>query len=192
MSLFLLCSCNSCKNEKEITAVKPTSVENIIAMDKTSMNLISKDYRWYETMILLDNYLDEDSVAKVSEIVNVFQAIKNYNEKSFDTKVYKFQHFADGTCLKDSIDGFWIEDFPLVDSVKMITYEEAFNIMQQVNYPKPHSRHVCLRNPIGPKGCNPQWVFGNIESQIWIDAVTGEAKNSNPAFPDSFKYAFNW
>ena len=192
MSLFLLCSCNSCKNEKEITPAKPTSVENIIAMDKTAMNLISKDYRWYETMILLDNYLDEDSVSKIAEIVNVFQVVKNITEKSFDTKVYKFQHFADGTCLKDSVDGFWIEDCPLIDSVKMITYEEAFNKMLEVNYPKPHSRHVCLRSPVGPRDCNPQWVFGNIESQIWIDAVTGEAKNSNPAFPDEFKYAFTW
>lgn len=190
LSLILFCSCNFKKEKINTTA--PMVVENIISIDKEAMQLINKDYRWYETMILLNNYLDAENDGSVAEIVNVFQAIKNYNEKSFDTKVYKFQHFADGTYAVDSIDGFWIEDFPLTDTVKMISFKDAFELTNQVNLPKPHSRHVCLRNPIGPKGCNPQWVFGNIESQIWIDAITGEAKNSNPAFPNSFKYAFTW
>jgi hypothetical protein len=192
LSLILFCSCNDCKNEKNDVVPDTMVVENIISTDKQAMYLINENYRWYETMILLNNYLDEENDGSIAEVVNVFQAIKDYNEKSFDTKVYKFQHFADGTYAVDSVDGFWIEDFPLVDTVKIIPYKEAYQLVNQVNFPKPHSRHVCLRNPIGPKECNPQWVFGNIESQIWIDAVTGEAKNSNPAFPDGFKYAFTW
>jgi hypothetical protein len=192
LSLILFCSCNDCKNEKNDVVPDTMVVENIISTDKQAMYLINENYRWYETMILLNNYLDEENDGSIAEVVNVFQAIKDYNGKSFDTMVYKFQHFADGTCAVDSVLGFWIEDFPLVDTVKIIPYKEAYQLVNQVNFPKPHSRHVCLRNPIGPKECNPQWVFGNIESQIWIDAVTGEAKNSNPAFPDGFKYAFTW
>jgi hypothetical protein len=56
--------------------------------------------------------------------------------------------------------------------------------MMSVNFPKPHSKHVTLRNPVGPAAVNAQWIFGNIKEQIWIDAVTGEAKKSNPAFPE--------
>ena len=46
------------------------------------------------------------------------------------------------------------------------------------------SRYVTLRNPIGPVAVNTQWIFGNIHEQIWVDAVTGDTKNSNPAFPE--------
>lgn len=193
MSVILFCSCNGCWNKEQATDKQDINkVENIISTDKQAMYLINKDYRWFETMILLDNYMDEDTTSNIAEVVNIFQVVKAYDEKSFDTKVYKFQHFVDGTCVKDSTNGFWIEDEPLVDSVKIISYNKAFELMQQVNYPKPHSKHVCLRKPVGPKDCNPQWVFGNLESQIWIDAVTGKAKDSNPAFPDGFKYSFTW
>lgn len=195
LSLILFCSCHSCYKEKNDNAViKQDSiiVKNIISTDKEAMYLIDKNYKWFETMVLLNNYLDEENDGSIAEIVNVFQTIKDYDGKSFDTKVYKFQHFPDGTCLKDSIDGFWIEDSPLVDTLKIIPFKKAFEIMQEVNLPKPHSRHACLRLPLGPKDCNPQWVFGNLESQIWVDATDGTAKSSNPAFPDGFKYTFNW
>lgn len=193
LSLVLFCSCNSCKNEKNDNGIIPDSmvVENMISTDKQAMYLINKDYRWYETMVLFNNYLDEENDGSIAEVVNIFQAIKDYDGKSFDTMVYKFQHFANGTCAVDSVAGFWIEDYPLVDSVKMIPFKQAFELTNQVNLPKPHSRHACLRNPIGPKECSPQWCFGNLESQIWIDAVDGTAKSSNPAFPDGFKYSFN-
>ena len=54
----------------------------------------------------------------------------------------------------------------------------------EVNLPKPHSKHVVLRKQIGPKACNPQWIFGNITSQIYVDAVTGEVNSKNPAFDE--------
>jgi len=56
--------------------------------------------------------------------------------------------------------------------------------MMAVNFPKPHSRYVTLRNPIGPVAINTQWIFGNVREQLWCDAVTGEIRNSNPAFPN--------
>jgi len=184
MSIVLFCSCNSCDNKEEKKSV--TTVEQMISADTDSMKAKGNEFVWYETLILLDNYLDADTIAKPAEIVNVFQAVKKYSEQSFDTKVYKFQHFADGTFANDSTEGFWIEDYPIKDSLVKIPYDSAFVLMQQVNLPKPHSRHVCLRTPMGPLDCNPQYVFGNIQEQIWIDATTGEARNSNPAFPVEF------
>ena len=191
MGCILMCGCH--KTKKETIQTTKLNVETVTSMDKEQMYLDSKDgnYRWYETLILLDKYLDEDN-PQVAEVVNIFQSVVDYDGKSFDTYVYKYQHFADGTSASECVKAFWIEDYPLVDSLITITYDQAFEKVQQVNLPKPHSRHVCLRNPIGPKECNPQWVFGNIESQIWVDAKTGDIKTSNPAFPDGFKYAFNW
>ena len=183
----------SCNRTNKVVEPAPLNVENTISVDKEKMYLTSgEDYRWYETLILLNNYLDEENDGSIAEVVNIFQKVTNRDEHSFDTEVYKFQHFADGTCVIDSIRGFWVEDFPLVDSLITITYDKAFELTNQVNLPKPHSRHVCLRNPIGPISVNPQWVFGNIESQIWIDAKTGEAKNSDPAFPEEQEFKTSW
>jgi len=185
--LFALLVCFVACNKQKSTLTTPPvfNVERTISTDKEQMYLnYGGDYRWYETLILLNDYLDEENDGSFSEVVNVFQAITDRDSTSFDTQVVKYQHFANGTSATEAIHGFWIEDFPLVDSLITINYQEAYNLIQKVNFPKPHSKHVCLRNPIGPVGVNPQWVFGNIHEQLWVDAKTGEIKTSNPAFPD--------
>ena len=199
---LLMMSCNGCgqqpQDEQKIdsvlvdtAAVDSTvaiNVEHAIATDRQAMYLkFGDNYRWYETCIRLPEFLDGDDVTSNPEIVvNVFQSIVEKNN-GYDTKVWKFQHFPD-TIITDSIDGFWIEDFPLNENAIKYNYKAAFEKMLEVNLPKPHSKNVILRNPIGPAEVNAQWVFGNISEQIWIDAVTGEAKNSNPAFPDSLGF----
>jgi len=145
-----------------------------------------ENYRWFETCVLMDDFLDEETDGSVNMVVNIYQVAKG-DDKSFDVKVFKFQHLKDGTVLKDSVAGFWIEDNPLNDSTIKIDYKEAFNLVQKVNLPKPHTRNAILRNPLGPLDTNPQWVFGNIREQIWVDATTGEIRKSNPAFPDELK-----
>jgi hypothetical protein len=75
-----------------------------------------------------------------------------------------------------------MEDERLNSSAINICYSKAFDMAMQSNYPKPHSKNCILRKPVGAKDCNPQWVFGNEESQIWVDATTGEVRDSNPAF----------
>lgn len=161
------------------------NLTDYITADNQYMNTeTGNDYTWYETDILLNDFLDEECDGSIAELVNIFQTVEQVSKTSFDTKVFKFQHFADGRNIKDSTLGFWIENYALhMDEIK-VSYKDAFKKIQEVNLPKPHSRHVCLRNPIGPKECNPQWIFGNIQSQIWVDAVTGEVRESNPAFPD--------
>jgi len=145
------------------------------------------DYRWYETEILLPEFMDSDNATSSPEmVVNILQSIVEKGNGA-DVWVHKFQHFKDGTVAHDSIQGFWIENYALNDEVIKLNYTEAWDRMMATNYPKPHSRHVTLRNPIGPVAINTQWIFGNIHEQIWIDAVTGNATNSNPAFPKGFK-----
>ena len=190
--LFTACSCNS--TQKDVTLANSTevkdstvalNVEHTIAMDRQTMYLKFKDnYRWYETEILLPYFLDSDSAtSNPVMIVNILQSMVEEGN-GFDTWVWKFQHFPDGTVLKDSIQGFWIENYSLNEEVLTVKYTEAYDKMMAVNYKKPHSKHVTLRNPIGPVAVNTQWIFGNIKEQIWVDAVTGECKNSNPAFPE--------
>ena len=194
--ILLLGSCTGCKKEAPvepnlidtITIVETPALDvvHLTALDRQTMFAIHQDgnYRWYETDILMKNFLDEETNGEVEEMVNVFQYIIDYEDNSYDTKVYKFQHFANGVYAEDSIAGFWYGDFPLEDSLIKISYDSAFALVQEVNLPKPHSRYAVLRNPVGPKACNPQWIFGNKKKQIWVDATTGEIRQSSPAFPE--------
>jgi len=189
MSTVLFAACSGCSNTKEeqvgSIADSTLNVNHLIALDKQKMYLKYQDgtYRWFETGIILKEYLDGETDGTPEMVVNVFQTVIG-DSLSFDTQVYKMQHFDNGTFAEDSIKGFWIEDFPLVDSLIKVPYDSAFNLVMQVNLPKPHSKNVVLRTPIGPKACNPQWVFGNINSQLWLDAVDGTIRTSNPAFPE--------
>lgn len=177
--MISLQSCTNCSNE-QFTQVN--DITAYIALDNEYMSIeTGDDFRWYETDILLDEFLDEDCDGSIKELVNVFQTVENIDSTSFDTKVFKFQHFSDGKNEKGYVHGFWIENLP-IDSVKL-SYREAYDKVMSVNLPKPHSQHVTIRKPLGPLPCNTQYIFGNIHSQIWVDAITGEVKESNPAFP---------
>ena len=190
-------SCNGCGNSEaaqtltdstEVVVKDSTvaiNVEHAIAMDRQAMYLKFKDdYRWYETDILLPEFLNaEDVTSDPVMVVNIFQSVVKRDE-GFDTWVFKFQHLNDGTVLTDSVRGFWIENQPLNDEVIKLKYVEAFDKIMQTNSPKPQSKHVTLRNPVGPIKINAQWIFGNLHEQLWVDAVTGDVKNSNPAFPE--------
>lgn len=162
----------------------PCSVESLIAMDRMYMDLhYGPDYRWYEVQVVLNDYLDDENCdGSISSITTIFQVLSDVTEKSADVNVIMITHNGEDTEIAVN-HGFWIEDYCLNDEKIEVTFDEAYDKVCQVNLPKPHSKHVVLRNPIGPKSINTQYVFGNTRSQIWVDAVTGEAVNSNPAFP---------
>ena len=181
-------SCNSCTKQSSkptlatVEVVDLMYVEHTVAMDRQAMFAkgVDNDYRWYETNIRLVNFLD-DEYAGIEEVVNVFQTVENRDEHSFDTVVYKFQHTAEGT-VEGFTHGFWVEDYPLNNEQIIITFAEALEKVNEVNLPKPHSRYVVLRKEVGPVDANPQWIFGNSRAQLYVDAVTGEVSEDDPAF----------
>lgn len=175
------CTCTQQKVTSE-PQVAELVVENTISTDRQDVYLNhGKEYRWYETGVQLKNWLDEENDGTIDMIVNVFQVIEQHDSTSFDTFVFKYQHTLEGTTT-DSIHGFWIEDYPLNEEVIKVSFKEAFEKIQEVNLPKPHTRQVVLRKQVGPVDANPQWIFGNLHSQIYVDAVTGDVTDENPAF----------
>ena len=161
------CTCTQQKKDVD-PAVAELVVENVVSLDRQAMFVAhGEDYRWYETGV---------------QLKNVFQVVEQYDSTSFDTFVYKYQHFSDGSVNEEGIHGFWVEDYPLNEEVIKVTFKEAFEKVQEVNLPKPHSRQVVLRKQVGPVEANPQWIFGNLRSQIYVDAVTGAVSKDNPAF----------
>lgn len=189
VSLAIMVGLTSSKCVHEQEPVEPAVeqgalvVENVISTDRQAMFLAhGGNYRWYETGVQLKNWLDEENDGTIDMVVNVFQVVEQCSETTYDTFVYKYQHFADGTVNEDEIHGFWVEDWPLETEVIKVTFKEAFEKVMEVNLPKPHTRQVVLRKQVGPVEANPQWIFGNLHSQIYVDAVTGEVSKDNPAF----------
>lgn len=187
--LIIGISACTCSSEKKVQgndvlrSGEAATVENLISLDRQAMYVAhGGDYRWYETGVQLKNWLDEENDGTIDMVVNVFQVIEEYDSTSFDTFVYKYQHFSDGTVNEEGIHGFWVEDYPLNEEVIKVSFKEAFEKIQEVNYPKPHTRQVVLRKQVGPVDANPQWIFGNLHSQLYVDAVTGEVRPTNPAF----------
>lgn len=189
-SLLALCmsvvvGCSSCKKDNKEAVTTDLNVENVTNTDKQYMfTTYGEDYRWFETCILLSDWLDSENFdGSIEGISNVFQVVAEKDSSSYDTFVVLAAHTKDAVTY-DVKKGFWVEDYPLIgDSIKL-TYKDAFNRVMETNSPKPHTKNCVLRKPVGPAECNPQYVFGNIRVQLWVDAVTGEVKNSNPAFPE--------
>lgn len=190
-------SCSKCTNQ----AVEPEvlqddtaevvvgwNVENVTNADKQYMFInYGNDYRWFEECILLKDYLDSDDCdGTVVNISNVFQKVDEC-EGGADVHVIFAVHTPD-TVIYDVKEGFWVGDEVLNDDVIALTFEDAFARAIEANYPKPHSRHCVLRKEIGVLDINPQYIFGNTQAQLYVDAVTGEVTDQNPAFPHEKGY----
>ena len=200
-SLLVMIGINSCQCSNKnvepvlndaVETVDSLYVEHVTALDKQAMfTNHGANYKWFETGVVLNNWLDTENDGSIEMVVNIFQVIEDYGDNSFDTFVFKLQH-VDGETFEDSVHGFWVEDMPLNDEEIKVSFAKAFELVNQVNLPKPHTRQVVLRKQVGPLDANAQWIFGNQTSQIYVDAVTGEVRDYNPAFGQDFGYAFTW
>lgn len=189
--LFGLCSCDPKAKKQGSTDAKTAlcdglqSVENAISADREFMYLhYQSDYRWYESDILLSDYLDaEGQNGNVESVTNIFQVVTPYDTGGADVEVIMFTHTTEAVQITEH-QGFWVEDFPLNDQSIKITFPKAYEKVMSANYPKPHSRHCVLRKQVGPVDANPQYIFGNSRAQLYVDAVTGDVSDKNPAFGD--------
>lgn len=190
LACFTSCKCtNEAPKEPavdpEVEAVDSLAlgiVEQAQGLDRQAMFLrYGENFKWFETGIQLRDFLDEENDGTIDMIVNVFQVAEERESGNYDTYVFKFQHFGE-ECIENSTHGFWLDDFPLNEEELKVTFNKAYEKVMEVNLPKPHTRQVVLRKELGPKPANPQWIFGNIKSQIYVDAVTGEVSEENPAY----------
>ena len=160
----------------------PLVVENVISTDRQDMFIhVSKDFTWYETSIKLKNFLDsEDASSEVTNVVNVFQVVKE-QEKSADTFVWIYEHTPE-TYTVNQYSGFWVGDHSLNTEEIKLTFEDAYNKLQEANYEKPHSQNCVLRRIVGTG--NTMYIFGNTREQVYVNATTGEVSLTNPISPE--------
>lgn len=186
--LFMMsCSCEKNKPTEDVAVNDSTAgfvVENLTGMDRQKMfQDYGKNYNWYETCIVLKDFLDsEETDGTVTGVSNIFQ-VSEEKGSGVDVHVIMFTHVGDSTQV-DVVNSFWVEDFPMNEDAIKLTFKEAYDRVMAANAPKPHSRQVVLRKQIGPNPINPQYIFGNQTAQLYVDAVTGDVRTKNPAFPE--------
>ena len=204
MALVLGCmiatGCSSCQSDKgkqetdkDTVVVVATElvVENTISVDREYIYVNYGDYRWYETCVLLKDYMDAECDGTVEGVSNVFQFMVD-KEEGYDTWAV-VSAYSNDAHVYDVRPGLWVGDFPLNDEEIKLSYKEAFDKMMAANYPKPHSRQCVLRREVGPvPNVAPQYIFGNNKAQLYVDAVTGDVSDTNPAFKGLEKPLIEW
>ena len=188
----MFASCNSCSNSRDIPAnnditypVAGLNVEHVTATDFEYMTAnYGDDFRWYECCIDAKDWIDESDTFYVNGIANVFYKVYlDEGGKSGTAKVYLLAHVGD-TFTCDSTEGIWVGDEPMNDYNPMtIDFAHVYDTMMKANCVKPHSRHCVLRKELGPLDAAPQYIFGNQDCQVYVDAKTGNVTPDNPVFP---------
>lgn len=184
ITISLMFSLNSCEwfNKNKNNDKEEIVVENVVKADRDYMTAnYGNTYVWYETQITLNDNLDEECDGSFSQIVDVFQVITTTDSVTFDTKVIKMYHLSDTSYIEE-IEGFWVEDMNMNDEIISVTYKQAFQLINETNYPKPHSKNCVLRKEVGKIEANPQYIFGNFEAQLYVDALTGDVTDESPSF----------
>lgn len=174
-----LTSCDWFKNENNNK--KEIVVENLVSEDtKYMVDNYDTCFVYYETQIVLNNYLDEECDGSFESVTNIFQGY-TLVDSTFQPTVVIFEHIGDSSSI-EKVNDVWMEDVVMKNDDIAISYKDAFKFMNEVNYPKPHANVCVLRKEVGPCEANAQYIFGNIESQLYVDAITGDVSPNSPAF----------
>ena len=160
-----------------------TVVEQVVQSDRQWMsNQFGNDYIYYETQIVLNEWLDDENcTGTVASILNVFQIVEG-GDTAFSPHVYLFKH-TDSTFNVKVVDDAWMEDQDMAKDAITITYRQAYKKLMKANCIKPHTKNCVLRKMVGPYDCNPQYIFGDaFDECVFVDAVNGRVSANNPAF----------
>lgn len=207
--MTLVCSCNGCKGEtakiddpvvvyhdydgvvQDFTA----GVGHIQALHRQTMfsmiqSLESQGhtvahpgkYEWRNSLVILNDTVTLENIDDL-HVVSV-RDVFYYWDNQFGPQVqYITSHVKYGVQIPWPICDVWIEDGNMSDKPIKISAEQALMRLKEWNGILPKDcNFIILRLPVGPKDCNPQWTFGDVDDVLFIDAVTGEIRDYDPAF----------
>lgn len=165
--------------EQDFTA----GTARIQALHRQMMHTIigGAEYEWRNSRVVLSDTVGFDNIdlLHVTSVIDVFQY---WNDGPWVQ--YISSDVEKGVQIPWPISDVWIEDDNLDDKPVKLSAEDALARLKEWNGVLPQGcNFITLRLPIGPKDCNPQWVFGDVYNVLFIDALTGEVRDSNPAFP---------
>ena len=165
-----------------IQALHKQKMYNIIKSLKDEGHEIALDnYQWRNSLVILNDTVTMENIDDL-HVVSIRDVFYYWdNEKGPQTQ-FITDHVKFGTQIPYPINDVWIEDDDLSKATIKISAEQALLRLKEVNCPIPPAISMSLRLPVGPVACNPQWVVGDVYNVVFIDAVTGEVSNWNPAF----------
>lgn len=169
--------------------------EEVIEQDKAYMEqYIQKNFEtplevvktWYESSVTMENtYTAGSENNKIESIINVFGVAVESLRYMAAIMIYHTGNTRNVVEYKNSI---WLSDNDMYQRTDQIvkTFKQAYDIMMNSDYPKIESRQCVLRAALGPNGATtpPQYIFGNIHTQLYVDAMTGAISNISPVFPE--------
>lgn len=157
-------------------------VANIQALHRQTMFTLLDGgfYEWRNSKVLFNDTITFENIddLKVIEVTDVFFY---WNSESPHVQ-FIASNVEKGMLIPPVIHDVWIEDASLDDKEIKFTAEDVLTKLKEFNGLIPPAICMNLRYPVGPCDCNAQWVIGNAYDVIFIDAVTGEISNWNPAF----------
>ena len=181
LMVISLSSCNWFKNESESDNKTEITIEDLVCEDtKYMVENYDTSFVYYETEIILNDFLDEECDGSFETVTNIFQTFAD-NDTLQKPTVFMFIHEGDSTQI-ENVTGYWLEDIALRDGDIVINYKDAYQKLIETNFPKPHAKTCTLRNEVGPCPSNAQYIFGDIDSQLYVDAITGDVLENSPAF----------
>lgn len=154
---------------------------HVIALHRQTMFSLAdgKGFAWYQTKFTFADSLDLNTLgdAVLKEVTSTFQTFSPDLSYTITTNAVK------GTLIPAPTPGLWIEDFDLGNTDIKLGILDVIERLTAWNGVLPPAVSITLRKPVGPKPCNAQYVIGNPYQVIFVDAVTGDIADWNPAFP---------
>lgn len=186
VGMMTVCSCNGCdKNMKShdydgVVQDFTAGVDHIQALHRQTMFIhFSHEFEWRNSRVLFNDSIKTGNLddLKVVDVTDVFQ----YWDNGPWVQIIS-SHVAKGTIILPAVQDVWIEDADLNNAFIRLTMDDVIEVLREWNGVIPPATSMSLRLPVGPMICNAQWVIGDQYDVIFIDAVTGEVSNWNPAF----------
>jgi len=193
----MLVGCSSCdsknpKQEKEVVVggdydgVVPeftAGVSHIAAQHRQTMYRLcdGQQYEWRNLKVVFSDTINAKSIDDL-KVVDVTSVFFYWNSEGPHVQ-YISSDVKKGTIIPNPIIDVWIEDDGLDDVEIKLWPEDVLERLKEWNGVIPSAKCMILRRPIGPRDCNAQWVLGDIDDPIFVDAVTGYITTWCPAFP---------
>ena len=186
--------CSSCQSENNkqesvyhdydgVVQDFTAGVSHIQALHKQTMFSIIDGgaYQWRNSRVVFNDAVTFENIDDL-HITDINDVFCYWNEQGPWVQ-YINSNVKEGLQIPWPINDIWIEDANLSDKTIKLSCEQALKRLKEWNGVLPKGiNFITLRLPVGPKPCNPQWTFGDAYNVLFIDAVTGEIRNSNPAF----------
>lgn len=200
ITLVGLTSCKSCKsnnNEQKnddsdaevyhdydgVVQDFTAGVANIQALHHQTMYQVLgvKNFEWRNSKVVFNDTITSENIDDL-HITDVNDVFYYWDEKTGPWVQFINTNVKAGLQIEWPINDVWIEDRDLNKSEIKLSAEQALQRLKEVNCPIPPAKGMILRLPLGPVACNPQWVIGDVYNVLFIDATTGEVRDSDPAF----------